>query len=155
MIIEEAKPEKKRNPSRNAEAKLQASIVIDFAEKRPDDRGRLIGYFATTDSKQDGGIKNSLGLVKSVSDLFYIHRDGYVTGIEIKAIGEYHDRLHLIAQAKWLSSVPKVGYFCDSLEMFWRIINGGSGISPQSVLKYCLKSDKSKIKWNTELFNNI
>lgn len=153
MIIEEPKHDKKRRPSRNEEAKLQASIVIDFSQQRPHERGRLIGYFANTDSKQDGGIKNSLGLVKSVSDLFYVTKDGYFIGIELKAIGEYHNKQHLIDQANWLSSVPKVGYFCDSIDTFWRIINGGEGINPQLVINYCATKNTESVKWCKDIYS--
>lgn len=149
MIVTEEKPEKKRKPSRKAEAKLQASIVIDFSQQRPDERGRLIGYFANTESMQDGAIKNSLGLVKSVSDLFYFTALGYVIGIEVKAIGEYHDVEHLRAQAKWLLNTPYKGFFCDSLEVFWRIINGGEGISPAEVLSRLDGVKTSSVKWGS------
>lgn len=149
MIVTEEKPEKKRKPSRKAEAKLQASIVIDFSQQRPDERGRLIGYFANTESMQDGAIKNSLGLVKSVSDLFYFTALGYVIGIEVKAIGEYHDVEHLRAQAKWLLNIPYKGFFCDSLEVFWRIINGGEGISPAEVLSRLDGVKTSSVKWGS------
>lgn len=149
MIVTEEKPEKKRKPSRKAEAKLQASIVIDFSQQRPDERGRLIGYFANTESMQDGAIKNSLGLVKSVSDLFYFTALGHVIGIEIKAIGEYHDVEHLRAQAKWLLNIPYKGFFCDSLEVFWRIINGGEGISPAEVLSRLDGVKTSSVKWGS------
>lgn len=149
MIITEAKPEKKRKPSKKNEAKLQASIVIDFSQKRPEERGRLIGYFANTDSMQDGAIKCSLGLVKSVSDLFYFRADGRSIGIEIKAVGEYHNIEHLKAQAEWLLNIPYKGYFCDNLETFWSIINGGEGINPSEILRRLEGIKTDSVKWGS------
>ena len=155
MLLTEPKPAKKRKPSRNKEAKLQASIIIDFSQKRPDERGRLIGYFANTSSKQDGGMKTSLGLVKNVSDLLYFTKDSYIWGIELKAEGEYHNVEHLKGQAMWLKSVAKVGYFCDSLDMFWKIIDGGAGIEPDAVLRYLEGVKTDSIKWDSNIFNVI
>ena len=130
----------------NPEAILQAKMVIEFSQRHPEKRGGLIGYFATSDSYIQAAQKLSLGLVKGCSDLLYINK-GELTGIEVKATGTSHDRIHIIEQCRWLLKVPKLGYFCDSIEMFWEIINGGNGIDPIQVMLNCEKLKTVKIKW--------
>jgi hypothetical protein len=48
--------------------------------------------------------------------------------------------------------VPKTGYFCDSMEIFFQIVNGGKGIDPRKVLNYCNSCGKNTITWDSELF---
>lgn len=133
----------------NPEARLQSQMVIQFSQRHPEQRGRLIGYFATSESVIQTSQKLSLGLVKGASDLFYITELGEMAGIEVKSPGSSHNRLHLISQAEWLLKVPKWGYFVDSVEMFWDIIEGGSGIDPEVVLENCLLRKTSTVQWDS------
>lgn len=144
----EPTPKKKRAPSANLEHKLQHQCVKEFSQKYPNLDGHLFAYFAETESKLDGGIKVGLGLARGVSDLLYI-KDGGLIGIEMKAPDTSHSVQHLREQANWLISVPSVGFFCDSIEMFWRIIETGTGgIDPRRVLEN-LKDVKSlSVAWN-------
>lgn len=131
------------------EARLQARMVIEFSQERPHDKGRLIGYFAETENKIEGATKLSLGLVKGCSDLLYIPEDNQkVVGIEVKAPGSRHKVLHLKEQCHWLLKVPYKGYFCDTIEMFWDIIEGGRGIDPDKVFDYLLTVKTESVAWN-------
>lgn len=132
----------------NSESKLQANCVIEFSHKYPDKKGCLIGYFATSDSYIQASQKLSLGLVKGCSDLLYVN-NGDLIGIEIKAKGTGHNRIHIMEQALWLMRVPRFGYFCDSLSMFHRIINGGRGIDPKPIFDYCDKLITQSVQWDT------
>lgn len=132
----------------NPEARLQSQMVIQFSQRHPEQRGRLIGYFATSESIIQTSQKLSLGLVKGASDLFYITEAGEMVGIEVKSPGSSHNRQHLVSQAEWLLKVPRRGYFCDSVEMFWNIIEGGSGIDPEVVLENCLGKKSSTVRWD-------
>jgi len=145
----ETPPEKTRAKSQNLEGKIQASIVKWFGETYPLDRGRFFSYFANPESKLQGGVMLSMGLVKGISDMLYVDSNGFLHGYECKSLGTYHDVSHLKHQAEWLLSIPKTGYFVDSLDMFKDIMtNGGKGISPNRVLKN-LKDVKTKtISWN-------
>ena len=138
----EPTPKKKRAPSSNLEHKLQHQCVKGFSQKYPNLNGHLFAYFAETESKLDGGVKVGLGLVRGVSDLLYV-KDGFLIGIEMKEPDTSHSVQHLREQADWLISVPFKGFFCDSIEMFWRIIETGTGgIDPRRVLEN-LKDVKS------------
>lgn len=130
------------------EARLQAKIVIDFSQKRPEEKGRLIGYFAETENKIEGATKLSLGLVRGASDLFYIDSCQRMVGIEIKAPGSRHNVLHLKEQAFWLMCTPYKGFFCDSLEMFWDIINNGKGISPKMLMNNLNNIKTATVSWD-------
>jgi hypothetical protein len=132
----------------NAESRLQSQMVIQFSQRYPEQRGRLIGYFATSESVIQTSQKLSLGLVKGASDLFYITELGEMVGIEVKAPLSQHNRLHLVSQAEWLLKVPKWGYFCDNIETFRNIIEGGSGIDPEVVLENCLQKKTGAVKWD-------
>lgn len=64
-----------------------------------------------------------------------------------------HKVAHLIEQAEWLIRVPKWGYFCDDLDDFLNIIDGGvGGIDPVKVLEYCKKAKTQQILWDKSLF---
>jgi len=135
----------------NPEARLQSQMVIQFSQRYQGKKGCLIGYFATSESAAQTSQKLSLGLVKGASDLFYIE-NGEMIGIEVKAIGSSHNRQHLIEQCHFLMKVPKWGWFCDSVEMFWNIIEGGSGIDPQVVLENCLERKIASVQWDSVKF---
>lgn len=133
--------------SSNPEHKLQAECVIAFSHKYPELRGFLFGNFSETRSPIEGAQKISLGLVRGVSDLIFVNIIREMIGIELKVIGSSHNRLHIIEQCHWLMKVPKVGWFCDSLEMFMSIIEGGKGIDPASVLKKCQSLKTGSVQW--------
>lgn len=136
------------------EAKLQAKMVIEFSQKCPEYKGRLIGYFAETENKIEGATKLSLGLVKGASDLFYVRPDGRFTGIEVKAPHSRHNVQHLLEQCEWLESVPAEGRFVDSVDMFWGVINcTGTGIYPWKVKEYLSTVTTQSVSWD-EVRNN-
>jgi hypothetical protein len=114
-----------------SEKQLQAKIVIAFSQAFPERRGRLFATFQETDK---GSYLTSLGLVRGVSDLLYVTAYGELVGIELKEPGSKHKSDHVREQAEWLMKVPAKGYFCTSLEMFWKIIEGEEGIDPEWVL---------------------
>lgn len=132
---------------KSLESQMQARCVIEFSQKYPERRGHLFAYFATSDSYIQASQKLSLGLVKGCSDLLYIN-NGQLIGIEMKATGTSHNRVHLIEQCQWLLKVPKTGWFCDSVEMFWQIINGWYGIDPKRVLENCMQKKTGSVKWD-------
>lgn len=133
----------------NPEHSLQSKCVISFSQKYPEQRGYLIGYFAETESPVQGALKNSLGLVRGVSDLIYFHPNGNTIGIEMKAPGSSHKVGHLKEQASWLTTVPTYGWFCDSEEMFWDIINyNKGGYDPEKVYEVLTKVKSSSISWD-------
>ena len=115
-----------------SEHKLQSEIVIRFSQVFPERRGRLFATFQETDK---GSHLTSLGLVKGVSDLLYVTENGELIGIELKYPGKRHNAEHIKEQAYWLATIPKRGYFCTSMNMFFDIINGGEGIDPRLVLR--------------------
>lgn len=97
-------------------------------------------------------MKLSMGLVRGVSDLIYCD-EGSLIGIEVKCPGTRHKVAHLIEQAEWLIRIPKWGYFCDDLDDFINIIDGGvGGIDPVNVLEYCKKAKTQQILWDKSLF---
>ena len=139
---------KAKKQAENLEDKLQCEMVVEYRNRFPEERGRLIGNDSSTMSAQHAAAKSSRGLVRGVSDLFFFHKDRYLVAMEIKYPGTEHDREHIIEQAKWIIKFPKVGWFVDSMEMFWDVIlNDGAGIDANRVLENCLKSQKSKIMW--------
>jgi len=145
-IQTEPAPKPKRSHS-NPEHKLQAECVKQFGQKYPEKRGALIAYFAETESGRDGALKVALGLVAGVSDLLYI-QDGIITGIEMKHPETRHNTQHLRSQCLWLISFPKIGFFCDSVEMFLQIIEAGTGgIDPARVLENLKDVKTSSVSW--------
>lgn len=144
----ETPPAKTRAKSQNLEGKIQASIVTWFSQRFPERRGALVGYFANPESKIQGGIMLSMGLMKDVSDLL-LFEHGYITGIEVKSEGTYHNVEHLRGQANWMLKFCEDGCFVDSLEMFKSVLfSGFGGIPPNKVLEN-LKSIKTKtVLWD-------
>lgn len=133
----------------NPEHKLQSECVIEFSRRYPEQRGRLIGYFAETKNPIEGALKLSLGLVKGVSDILYFPLEGDLLGIEMKAKGTSHNVRHLIEQCEWLLSVPTHGCFCDSFELFFDIVEGRStGISARVILERLKKVKTKTVKWD-------
>ena len=150
MIQTEEQPKKKRR-NMQPEHKLQSELVKEFSKKYPERRGELFATFQETKSQGQGGVMLSLGLVSGVSDLLLIN-NGELTGIEVKCPQAKHNTQHIIRQAQWLLKVPKIGYFCDSIEIFFEIVKGGKGIDPRKVLNYCNSCGKNTITWDSKLF---
>lgn len=145
-------PRPKERGIAHEEAKLQARMVMKFAEIWPHLRGHLFATFQEVSSGVEGSMKLSMGLVRGVSDLIYCD-EGSLIGIEVKCPGTRHKVAHLIEQAEWLIRVPKWGYFCDDLDDFLNIIDGGvGGIDPVKVLEYCKKAKTQQILWDKSLF---
>lgn len=140
---------KLRAKSANLEHKLQARCVTWFGVTYPERIGQLWAYFAETLNERDGGIKTALGLQPNISDL-HLANSGELWGIEMKHVGTQHVTAHILGQAKWLLSVPKRGFFCDSFEEFQKIITTGQGgIDPRIVIER-LKSVKTlSCAWNS------
>jgi len=134
---------------KNQEHKLQSKIVIDFSQKRPDERGRFFATFSETESTTDGAVKLSMGLIKSLPDTFYIRPSGVACGIEIKSPDSRHKTEHLRSQANYLINILKEGWFCDSIEMFWKIITTGTGgIDPRIVLNNLKSITTQSVSWD-------
>ena len=128
------------------EKQLQSKIVIEFSQKHPQLRGRLFATFQETINPAQGSNRLALGLVRGVSDLLFVNEVGQLTGIELKAPNTKHSTKHIIEQCNWLINVPKRGYFCTSVEMFWDIFNGMDGISPKLILEQCYAALKLRKK---------
>jgi len=145
--IQTESTQKPKRTHSNPEHKLQAECVKQFGQKYPEKRGALIAYFAETESGRDGALKVALGLVADISDLLYFpNREMW--GIELKFPGTRHNTQHLRDQASWLLSFPKIGFFCDSVEMFWQIIETGKGgISPVRILENLKDVKTSSVSW--------
>ena len=135
----------------NLEHRLQSEAFLAFDKRHPELRGRLFATFQETTSPIQGSQMNSMGLIRGVSDMIFSD-NGEMVGIEWKAPETQHKVSHLMEQAHWLMKNTKRGYFCDSIEMFWDIIYGGSGIDPKIVFEYCSNVKKSQIIWKSELF---
>lgn len=108
----------------NKEKILQAKIVIDFSQKRPEERGLLWATLNRTLSVRDGQAQLAQGLVKGVPDLIYFNET--LVGFEVKAPGEKHKRSHIEAQLRWGEKIEHNGGFyfiITGLEGFWHILN--------------------------------
>lgn len=134
-----------RSAEFGSEERLQMEIVRSFADKFSEKRGRLFATFQNPTPEQHG-LWVSKGMVKGVADLIWIDNENRIVGIEVKHPEMEHHRSTLIDQANWLINNCYRGYFCTSVEMFWRILDGGDGIDPKKVLKYVDKSSTVKFK---------
>ena len=144
----ETPPAKTRAKSQNLEGKIQASIVKWFSQQFPERRGALVGYFAETFDKRDGGIKTAKGLVESVSDLMYFDKKMLI-GIEVKAKKTEHNVVHLRKQAQWILDFCEDGCFVDSLEQAKNfILHGIHGTSPNKVLEKLKDVKVTSILWD-------
>lgn len=95
-----------------SEARLQASIVRQFGETYPEQRGRFFSV------KNENAHKNSVarGIVPGVADMHYI-RDLSKGNLymELKYPGRKHDRDHVQVQVNW-------GRLMESLGHRWRLV---------------------------------
>ena len=141
-------PPKISNGRGKEEARLQSEIVRAFAAKYPERRGRLWATFQETSSKIQGAQRLSLGLIAGVSDLLYIDEQGRLWGLEIKAKHSVHKVSHLIRQAEWLINCTYRGFFVDSVDMFWEVIETGEGgICPIKLLQKLKNIKGSSFLW--------
>lgn len=136
----------------NPEAKLQSEIVIDFSQRLPEYRGRLFASMSEMLASTRGGYYRSLGLVEHLADLMYVDDSGFLVPIELKFPLTRHSKNHVQAQAEMLLKWTKTGWFCDSKEMFWEIINGGQGIDPHKVIAYLENHRAATFKWDSSSF---
>ena len=147
IIVQPAPPTS--NGKGKIEAKLQSEIVRAYSVKYPNKRGTLFGTFQEVSSQVQGSQRLSLGLVAGVSDLLYVDEHGRLWGLEVKARGTIHKVSHLIKQAEWLSSIPYRGFFVDSVDMFWEVIETGEGgICPQRLLQKLKNIKGSSFLWD-------
>ena len=128
-----------------SEERLQMEIVMQYANRFPEKRGRLFATFQNPTPEQHG-LWVSKGLVKGVSDLIYIDSEHRIMGIEVKHPEMEHSRSTVVDQANWLINNCYRGYFCTSFDMFWNIVDGGEGIDPKKVIKFMEKYSTIKFK---------
>lgn len=131
------------------EHKLQSQCVIWFSQQFPERRGALFATFSSQGAAE-ASQKLSLGLVRALPDLIYIH-SGKLVGIELKAHGSKHDVKHIREQCEWLMKFPESGCFCDSLEMFQNIITASAayvGISPYEVFEKLKTVTTKTVDWD-------
>lgn len=108
------------------ESLLQSKIVIDFSQKRPEEKGLIWATGNRTLSERDGMKQKAMGLIAGVSDLIYF-KNGIFIGIEIKVKGSKHKKSHVQQQLNWGLKIEENGgewYIVTSLESFWAVING-------------------------------
>jgi len=123
----------KTSREKGTEATLQSTCAKQFAERYPENRGRLFATFQNPTPEQHN-LWVAKGMVAGVSDMIYIDNQFRVIGIEMKQPGARHSKKSLERQCHFLINCCYRGYFCTSVEMFWDIINGGVGIEPELVL---------------------
>lgn len=129
------------------EDQLQASCVIWFSQEHPELRGCLWANFSEQNPAQ-AKYKLSMGLIRGLPDMMFSNTNREIIGIEMKYPGTRQDRKHIIEQANWMIDHLRAGWFCDSLEMFKDIINGGVGIDPYLVLENCMRISKNSVSWD-------
>jgi len=131
------------------EKQLQAMIVMDFSQMRPEEKGNLWSTRNTTLSERDGQTQKAMGMVAGVSDLIY-YRDNRFVAIELKVVGTSHNSKHVGKQIKWGEKMIDAGgewYIVTSLSEFWDVINGKDVKYTFPVVSRMLEEGKSKIKF--------
>ena len=106
------------------EKQLQASIFIDFSQKRPEEKGLLWSTRNQTFSAKDGMTQKAMGMVAGVSDLIYF-KETFV-GLEVKQKGKVHKSSHITQQLNWGKKITNNGglwFIITSLEGFWAVLN--------------------------------
>ena len=147
-----------KNPYRTSlhqEGRLQAQCVIWYRNLHCSRPALFKHLWATFNEGKNINTKLSLGLMPYVSDLLYLRPETKeLVGIEIKFPGCEHEVKRVIGQARWIIDVPGAGGFCDSLELFMKIIRGESeGIDPKKVISHCEKLKSSRFIWDSKLFS--
>lgn len=107
------------------EKQLQAQIVVDFSQKRPEERGCLFAINNEAANNKHAQTLKVLGVHKGVSDLIYFSR-GRMICIELKLPGKKHDADHIRRQYEWGSVIEDNSgryYIVTSLESFWSVVN--------------------------------
>ena len=105
------------------EDKLQSQIVLDFSQKRPNEKGLLWSTRNQTFSARDGQKQKAMGMTAGVADLIY-HNEGLM-GLEVKVKGEEHKRDHIINQLNWGKTITESGgHWCiiTSVAGFWHVL---------------------------------
>ena len=131
------------------ESRLQTECVLWYRNiwyKNQD------GFWATNNEGRDVNTKMTMGMRAGVSDLCLKDHRGF-GGIELKVTGAAHDVKHVMRQAQWIINVCDFGGFCDSKDMFIRIVQGEPcWYDPRKVLEY-LKTLKTKsFTWDSTKF---
>ena len=107
----------------NLEDKLQSEIVLDFSQKRPEEKGLFWSTRNQTFSARDGQKQKGMGMTPGVSDLIYFS-DGFM-GFEVKVKGTKHKRGHIIQQLNWGKKITESGgNWCiiTSVDALWHVI---------------------------------
>lgn len=107
------------------ESTLQSKMVVDFSQKRPNEKGLLWATGNRTLSERDGMKQKAMGLVAGVSDLIYF-KNGIFVGIEVKVKGSKHSKSHIKKQLEWGLKIEQNGgewYIVTSLDGFWGVIH--------------------------------
>ena len=135
------------------EKQLQAKIVMDFNQKRPEERRMLWSTRNTTFSAKDGMTQRAIGMVRGVSDLLYFSNASLI-GIELKLPGTKHKVSHILEQYKWGLDLEENGgeyYIVTSLKGFWQIIHCDLYNTPDvyntTAIKSILDTAKGTIKF--------
>jgi len=151
MITVEPQPPRKRAPSANEEAKLQAEFHLWYTNVWYQNPKAL---WATFNEGKNTGQRRSMGMVPGAPDLFYYEKwNRGLGGLEVKFPGTCHNVEHLICQAEFILDVCDFGGFVDGVDQFQRIIRGENcWISPQKVVEYCRSVKTGSIVWKGELF---
>lgn len=129
------------------EKQLQAQIVLDFSQKRPNDRGLLWATMNRTLSVRDGQTQLAMGMIPGVSDLIYF-KCGTLICIEIKEKGKIHNKKHIEKQLNWGKTIEQNGgIYCiiTSLDEFWKLINDGICIYDVREIEKLVGNSKSKV----------
>lgn len=129
------------------EKQLQAKIVLDFSQKRPNERGCLWATVNRSLSLKDGQTQLAMGMIPGVSDLIYF-KDNLLLCIELKVKGSSHDKKHIEKQLNWGKTIEANGgrYFViTSLADFWTLINNNVGYLGIKQIEKLLDNSKSKV----------
>lgn len=138
------------------EARLHTSIVLEFTNHRRHlYSGQIFPGLSELLATRIGGTLRSLGLIKYLPDLFYVH-GGNLYGLELKAPTTSHNRLHLISQADMMIKYCRKGWFVDEIEEFFAILNGiesgntsGRKHEAEVIKNRCEERTEKAVKWDS------
>jgi len=132
------------------ESKLQSLMVVEFSQKRPNEKGLLWSTRNTTLSVRDGQKQKAMGMVAGVSDLIH-YKVSILNCMEVKLPGAKHNKEHIQSQYDWGKKIEVQGgkyYIITSLHGFWSVINGfdiEKDVYTLQQIKELLDEGKSKI----------